>query len=42
MLQVDFGKVKPAARRNGFVCFPPLFDIKLVPKQDERPGRHST
>lgn len=28
--------------RNGFVCFPPLFDIKLVPKQGEGPWRHST
>lgn len=42
MLQVHFVKIKLTALRNGFVCFLPLFDIKLVPKEGERPWRHST
>lgn len=40
MLWVHTGKTKPAALRIGFVCFLPLLDTKLVPKQGERPWKH--
>ena len=42
MFHVHFVKIKLAALRNGFVCFLPLFGIKLVPEHGEGPWRHST